>query len=280
MGYLMVEGGSHRGFTVPGIGRAKAERIWYRALTVYLTGQSQFIDSRNAMMLAAFDLYGDEEYVSTENAWAAVGVYPQSSVTVNISNRTYANESAFIRAVEAIRAGPAVTVTASADVTYNAYADAGRIVLLAGFRAQRGSGFRAYIGGGPPASREASSGPDVLVPSESKGVLAEGGEAAAVTAHVASESFVDGLGAPYPNPSQGTAVVPFEVSERSRVHIEVVDLLGRSVATLSDEEYEAGRHQATLDGSMLSSGLYVVRAMVSPSTGPPHYFARRIVLAK
>jgi len=40
------------------IGRAKTERIYYRALTNYLTQNSQFIDARLALCHAAADLYG------------------------------------------------------------------------------------------------------------------------------------------------------------------------------------------------------------------------------
>lgn len=42
-----------------GIGNGDAERIFYRALTVYLTASSQFIDARLACVQAAADLFGE-----------------------------------------------------------------------------------------------------------------------------------------------------------------------------------------------------------------------------
>jgi len=59
------------------IGKDKAEKIYYRALTTYLTSQSQFIDLRKAVIKSAEDLYGN---VSTESkagitAFNTVGIY-------------------------------------------------------------------------------------------------------------------------------------------------------------------------------------------------------------
>jgi zinc metalloprotease ZmpA len=61
--------------TVAGIGRAKAEKIWYRALTVYLTSSSNFAAARAATVKAANDLYGvgSAESTAVANAWTAVG---------------------------------------------------------------------------------------------------------------------------------------------------------------------------------------------------------------
>ncbi len=58
------------------IGRSDASKIWYRALTVYLTRNSQFIDARIATINAAADLYGasSNQVNAVKNAWDAVGV--------------------------------------------------------------------------------------------------------------------------------------------------------------------------------------------------------------
>jgi len=62
------------------LGRPKAARIWYRALSNYLTRSSQFIDARIATVKAATDLYGATapEVQSVKNAWDAVEVYDGS----------------------------------------------------------------------------------------------------------------------------------------------------------------------------------------------------------
>lgn len=78
--YLLAEGGTHpnNGIPVTGIGREAAERIFYRALEVYVTPSSQFSDVRNACEWAASDIYGfgSAPHNSTKQAWCAVGVGP------------------------------------------------------------------------------------------------------------------------------------------------------------------------------------------------------------
>ncbi|OZM56217.1 peptidase M4 [Lottiidibacillus patelloidae] len=62
--------------TIVSIGKTKAEKIYYRALTVYLTSSSDFSDARAALLSSTADLYGyGTEYTAVENAWDAVGVY-------------------------------------------------------------------------------------------------------------------------------------------------------------------------------------------------------------
>lgn len=57
------------------IGRDKTERIYYRALTTYLTQNSQFLDLRRAVIAAARDLYGDgTETQAIAAAFDAVGI--------------------------------------------------------------------------------------------------------------------------------------------------------------------------------------------------------------
>ena len=77
--YLLAEGGVNRtsGRRVGGLGtegREKAERIFYRGFTAYLTPSAAFRDARAATVRAARDLYGEAEAAETASAWSAVGV--------------------------------------------------------------------------------------------------------------------------------------------------------------------------------------------------------------
>jgi Zn-dependent metalloprotease len=89
--YLLAEGASvPQGFgslkpsdlvcngdtSLAGVGRAKAEQIWYRALTVYMTSNTRYADARTATLKATADLYGrySAEYRAVAAAWSAVGV--------------------------------------------------------------------------------------------------------------------------------------------------------------------------------------------------------------
>lgn len=58
------------------ITRAKAAKIYYRALTLYLTKSSQFIDLRNAVIQAATDLFGagSNEVTKAGTSFDAVGI--------------------------------------------------------------------------------------------------------------------------------------------------------------------------------------------------------------
>ena len=60
--------------TVVGIGRAKAEQIWFRALTVYMTSNTNFAGARAATISASTDLYGatSAETNAVKAAWTAV----------------------------------------------------------------------------------------------------------------------------------------------------------------------------------------------------------------
>lgn len=78
--YLTVSGGTHHGITVEGIGREKAEQIYYLAMTSYLSSATDsrwtFMQARYALLNACRQLHGDngQEYAAVKNAWAAVGV--------------------------------------------------------------------------------------------------------------------------------------------------------------------------------------------------------------
>lgn len=76
--YLASVGGTHHlsGVTVTGIGTADAARIWYRALTVYMTSSTNFAGARTATINAANDLFGSTSAQATTIAttWCAVGV--------------------------------------------------------------------------------------------------------------------------------------------------------------------------------------------------------------
>ncbi|MBX4163796.1 M4 family metallopeptidase [Priestia megaterium] len=74
--YLISEGGTHYGTKVEGVGRKATEQIYYRALTRYLTSNSNFTMMRQAAIQSAVDLYGEQskEVITVEKAYTAVGV--------------------------------------------------------------------------------------------------------------------------------------------------------------------------------------------------------------
>ncbi|ULG72412.1 M4 family metallopeptidase [Macrococcus brunensis] len=60
--------------TIQSTGREKAEQIYYRALSYYLTSTSDFSDARIALIQSAKDLYGQTTADAVAAAWTQVGV--------------------------------------------------------------------------------------------------------------------------------------------------------------------------------------------------------------
>ena len=78
IGGLPHNGKTCNGTTIGGIGRTKAEQIWYRALTVYMTSGTNYRDARDATIRAARDLYGGGSGAckAVTRTWTAVAVGP------------------------------------------------------------------------------------------------------------------------------------------------------------------------------------------------------------
>ncbi len=89
--YLVSEGGRHPRVAsviqVPALGEEKAGRIWYAALTEWMTATTTFAGARTATVDAAASLYGagSPEVFAVEAAWAEVGVgaAPSGSTPTN-----------------------------------------------------------------------------------------------------------------------------------------------------------------------------------------------------
>ncbi|MER6784419.1 M4 family metallopeptidase [Streptomyces sp. NPDC000658] len=68
------------GLPVTGIGRDKAEKIWFRALTTKFTSTTNYAAARTGTLAAAGELYGttSTEYKAVQDAWAGVAVGARS----------------------------------------------------------------------------------------------------------------------------------------------------------------------------------------------------------
>ena len=60
-----------------GVGRTQPSKIWYRALTMYMTSDTNYADARTATLNAATDLYGagSTQANAVTAAWNAVRVH-------------------------------------------------------------------------------------------------------------------------------------------------------------------------------------------------------------
>ena len=69
------------------------------------------------------------------------------------------------------------------------------------------------------------------------------------------------LGQNYPNPFNPTTTIAFTLPQRERIRIDIYDILGRRVANIADDIYEAGTHSVTwdgrdADGKAVAAGVY------------------------
>lgn len=63
----------------------------------------------------------------------------------------------------------------------------------------------------------------------------------------------------YPNPFNPSTTIRFALPLEGRVELKVYDILGREVATLANENYQAGFHEIEFDAQHLASGTYLYR---------------------
>ncbi|MFD5885126.1 M4 family metallopeptidase [Streptomyces sp. NPDC060334] len=79
---------TYDGKPVNPIGREAAAKIWFRALTTYMTSSTDYAAARTATLEAAADLYGKSGvvYNNVGNAWAAVNVGPRMAQGVTLTN--------------------------------------------------------------------------------------------------------------------------------------------------------------------------------------------------
>jgi hypothetical protein len=110
----------------------------------------------------------------------------------------------------------------------------------------------------------------------------EGAERFSVEITTSGVSSEDGAGrfaftlhGVYPNPAAGQATVAFELASAGEASVAVYDVMGRRVAVLSEGEHAAGRHEVSLDGTSLASGIYVVRV-----TAGEHVASERFTLVR
>ena len=63
----------------------------------------------------------------------------------------------------------------------------------------------------------------------------------------------------FPNPFNPTTKIQYQLPQDAKVTLKVYDILGSEVATLINEEQEAGYKEVQFTGSNIASGMYVYR---------------------
>ncbi len=79
-----------------------------------------------------------------------------------------------------------------------------------------------------------------------------------------------------PNPNAGTAVISFEAVVNERVTLEVVDMSGRTVATLYNQELNPGQlYRFDFDGQYLPNGIYIAKL-----SGSHYVITEKVMIAR
>jgi hypothetical protein len=84
----------------------------------------------------------------------------------------------------------------------------------------------------------------------------------------------------YPNPFNPETTIEFQIPETSPVHLEIVDIMGRTVRTLASGQFSPGAYRIVWDatdgsGARLSSGVYFYRLVAGENV-----FLKKMVLLK
>lgn len=94
------------------------------------------------------------------------------------------------------------------------------------------------------------------------GLPAPAGGAAATLANGGSSSLDINsfdLRQNYPNPFNPSTTIAFSIASSERVNLTIYDIAGREVATLVNDNLDAGNHSVTFDASNLATGVYFYR---------------------
>lgn len=77
----------------------------------------------------------------------------------------------------------------------------------------------------------------------------------------------------YPNPFNPETTIPFRLSKKSRIRLEIYSLLGEKIRTLIDEEQRAGMHSVRFNAAALAGGVYFYKL-----SGPDFVQIRKMII--
>lgn len=84
----------------------------------------------------------------------------------------------------------------------------------------------------------------------------------------------------YPNPSNPTSKVDFQIPFSAKVTLKVYDITGKEVASLLEKDLESGFYTAEFNGSNLSSGVYFYRINAVSPDGNNFNKTMKLILVK
>src|SRR5690606_18259121 len=64
------------------------------------------------------------------------------------------------------------------------------------------------------------------------------------------------LGQNFPNPAQNTTIIPFRIEQANPVEIQLYNVQGKLIRTITNQNYPAGEHRVEINTSEIPSGIY------------------------
>jgi Zn-dependent metalloprotease len=248
---LLCEGGSGvndngTNYNVNGIGLYDAHDIAFLALN-YLWFGANYLDSRDAWIEAAIDLYGScsNQAIQTGNAWHAVGVGSQGPFYSNMVTGTQTGVAGTLTR-EAINhvftAGTTTINSVSSASTMVRFLSAYEVTLSPGFVAASGTHFQARINA---CSVTLHTSPRVTGTSD---------QTAGNDLRVEDVKL-----RAFPNPFKDQITVEIELQYNSdEASIRIFDLAGRNVENPVTRSLNAGKNLLEINTSGLPSGVYLL----------------------
>lgn len=84
----------------------------------------------------------------------------------------------------------------------------------------------------------------------------------------------------YPNPFNPSTSINFELPVESNVVIDLYNILGMKIMTLTNGEYQSGQHQISFNASNLASGTYIYTIRASGKNGSKFVSTKKMLLMK
>jgi hypothetical protein len=84
----------------------------------------------------------------------------------------------------------------------------------------------------------------------------------------------------YPNPFNPSTTISYLLPSDGRVSLKIYNVLGQEIASLVDQDQAAGHHQAVLEASRFSTGMYVYRLSFVDQRGKRFSSQKRMILLK
>ncbi len=84
----------------------------------------------------------------------------------------------------------------------------------------------------------------------------------------------------YPNPFNPSTVISYQLAVRSKVTINIYDILGRKVLELINEEKPAGSYKFEFNATGLSSGVYFYSVRAAENSGKNFFAIKKMLLLK